>query len=342
MPKRSSKSTSQLSELQDGTVDSAIINEPMAATIVGVDSLSENHTPAQKSKRLHLFGTILTYASPSSNHHGKGDETESPLQTITKQGRDYPIISPYAIRSALREILIVEELPSNRSRINDGGAPKVEFKDFPNPDLYADDFLFGFCVTDRLAVAAHPKLPSRRDSVFRNNMAVALSSNIDVHLQIAPRNTEKSPWNNIKETSLLYRQVSYTAYQYPFALTLTDCLPQAEWTAALIKAIGQLSRVAGGDSVSHFQMAPRSIIVRLTPSLVAGYDNYGFQEDGNFKELNRLVNGELPGQEFWLGGEIVRQMSEDVKKQLVDRQVNLRDSPQNLLDEVSQKFLGGA
>jgi CRISPR-associated protein Cst2 len=88
----------------------------MAASIVGLDSLSENRTPSKKSKRLHLFGTILTYASPSSNHHGKGDETESPLQTITKQGRDYPIISPYAIRSALREILIVEELPSNRWR----------------------------------------------------------------------------------------------------------------------------------------------------------------------------------------------------------------------------------
>jgi CRISPR-associated protein Cst2 len=89
-------------------------------------------------------------------------------------------------------------------------------------------------------------------------------------------------------------------------------------------------------------MGPRSIIIRLTPSIVAGYDNYGFQEDGTFKELDRLVNGELPGQEFWLGGEIVRQMSEDIKQKLVDRQVNLRDSPQNLLDEVSQHFLGGA
>jgi CRISPR-associated protein Cst2 len=77
-----------------------------------------------------------------------------------------------------------------------------------------------------------------------------------------------------KETTLLYGQVSYTAYQYPFALALADCLPKREWTAALIKAIGQLSKVGGGDSVSHFQMAPRSIIVRLTKSLVAGYDNY--------------------------------------------------------------------
>ena len=139
---------------------------------------------------------------------------------------------------------------------------------------------------------------------------------------------------------MLFRSI-YTAYQYPFALTRSDCLPKPKWTAALLKAIGQLNRVAGGDSISHFQMGPRSIIIRLTPSLVAGYDNYGFQEDGNFKELNRLINGELPGQEFWLGGEIVRKMPEDIKKKLEDHQVHLIDSPQKLLDEVSQKFLEG-
>ena len=77
-------------------------------------------------------------------------------------------------------------------------------------------------------------------------------------------------------------------------------------------------------------------------SVVAGYDNYGFQEDGSFKELNRLVNGELPGQEFWLGGEIVRKMPEDIKQKLADRQVHLIDSSQKLLAEVSQQFLGGA
>lgn len=334
MAKRTSKSTSQPSNLQDETEVNLTANEPITATL--------DSTPLEKSKRLHLFGTVLTYASPSSNHRGKGDDTESPLQTITKQGRDLPVMSAYAIRSALRQMLIMEGQPSNRSRINDGGAPKVEFKDFPDPDRYADDFLFGFCVTDRAAVAAHPDRPSRRDSVFRNNMAVALSSDINTHLQQAPRNTEDSPWNNIKETSLLYRQVIYTAYQYPFALALSDCLPQPKWTAALIKAIGQLNRVAGGDSISHFQMGPRSIIIRLTPSLVAGYDNYGFQEDGSFKELNRLVNGELPGQEFWLGGEIVRQMSQDIKQKLAALQVHLIDNPQKLLAEVSQQFLAEA
>jgi CRISPR-associated protein Cst2 len=333
MADSTSESNSEASESQAELENSVTTSKPIAAALDGV--------PLEKSKRLHLFATILTYAAPSANHHGKGNDNDNPLQTITKQGRDYPAISPYAIRNALRQILSAEGLPCNRSRFYDGRSPKVEYKAFPDADLYADDFLFGFCVTSRAAVAAHPHLPPKRDSVFRNNMAVALSSTIDVHLQQAPRNSENSPWNNIKETTLLYRQVSYTAYQYPFALALSDCFHQPEWTAALIKAIGQLSRVGGGDSVSHFQMAPRSIIVRLTPSLVAGYDNYGFQEDGNFKELNRLINGELPGQEFWLGGEIVRQMPEDIKQKLLDRQVNLQASPQKLLDEVSQQFLAG-
>ncbi len=292
-----------------------------------------------KLMRLHLFATILTYAAPSANHHNKGDENNKLLQTISKQGRDYAVISPYAIRDALRRILSEEGLPCNRSRVETAGAPMVEYKAFPNAEEYADDFLFGFCVTDRTAIANHPNLRAKRDSIFRNNMAVGLSSNINVHLQQAPRNTENSPWNNIRETTLIYRQLSYTAYQYPFALILSECLPKPEWTKALIRSIGQLSEVAGGKSVSYIQMAPRSIIVRLTPCRVPNYDTYGFNEDGEFTELNRLVNNDLPGQEFWLGGEIVRQMSEGTKKQLEANKVKLRNNPQTLLDEVSQQFL---
>ena len=96
-------------------------------------------------------------------------------------------------------------------------------------------------------------------------MAVALSSDINTHLQQAPRNTEDSPWNNIKETSLLYRQVIYTAYQYPFALALSDCLPQPEWTAALIKAISILEGYAND-------------LTEVDPQ--AGYRLCGLDEDG--------------------------------------------------------------
>ena len=54
-----------------------------------------------------------------------------------------------------------------------------------------------------------------------------------------------------------------------------------------------------------------------------------------------FIYSDLPGQEFWLGGEIVRKMPDDVKKQLINNEVNLRDNPQKLLDEVSRQFLGG-
>ena len=86
----------------------------------------------------------MTYAAPSANHHNKGDDNNKVLQTISKQGRDYAIISPYAIRDALRRILDEEGLPCNRTRVQTADAPMVEYKAFPNAEEYADDFLFGF------------------------------------------------------------------------------------------------------------------------------------------------------------------------------------------------------
>ena len=301
--------------------------------------MAKRTSKSSKDKKLHLFATILTYAAPSANHHNKGDDTNKTLQTISKQGKDYAIISPYAIRDSLRRILLEESLPCNRRRVQTTGAPQVEYQAFPNAEEYADDFLFGFCVTDRTAIAEYPDLPPKRDSIFRNNMAVGLSSNINVHLQLAPKNTDNSPWNNISETTLIYRQVSYTAYQYPFALSRSDCISKPDWTKILIQVLGELSEVAGGNSISYIQMTPRSIIARLTPCRVPGYDTYGFNEEGEFTELNRLINKELPGHEFWLGGEIVRQMPEEIKQQLETNEVHLHNNPQALLDEISQQFL---
>lgn len=300
---------------------------------------SKNQPNSSKVKKLNLFATILTYAAPSANHHNKGDDTNKTLQTISHQGRDYAVISPYAIRDALRHILIEEGLPCNRRRVQSAGAPIVEYQAFPDAEKYADDFFFGFCITDTKAISNNPNLPPKRDSIFRNNMAVGLSSNINVHLQIAPRNTENSPWNNISETTPIYRQVSYTAYQYPFALSRLECISKPDWTKVLIKAIAELSEVAGGKGISYIQMCPRSIMARLTPCRVPGYDTYGFNEEGEFTELNRLINNELPGSEFWLGGEIVRQMPQEMKQQLETNQVHLQNNPQTLLDDISQQFL---
>ena len=95
---------------------------------------------------MNLFATVLTYPAPSANYRGESELNRSVIQKITDGKFDYPIISPEAIRNALREILRGYGLPSNRTRLNDEDQLAVKFEDYPNPDKYADDFLFGYLV----------------------------------------------------------------------------------------------------------------------------------------------------------------------------------------------------
>lgn len=290
------------------------------------------------TKSKNLFATVLTYPAPSSNYRGESEENRTMLQKITKSGKEYTVISPESMRNALREMLAKAGLPCNRTRLYDQAQLAVEFKEFPNAQKYADDFLFGFMVADNEAIKKNKSLPPKRDSVLRMNMAVALTSyRFDATFHQSPLNVG-SPWKNASTSALLHREIAHTAYQYPFALALSDC-KQPEWTKALIQAIAQLSNVAGGHARSYYEMAPKSIVARLTPNLVAGYDTYGFDETGEFPELKRIHANDLPGQEFWLGGEIVRNMPSTEKARLEREGVQLYDNPQKLLDEIATAFL---
>ncbi len=100
-------------------------------------------------------------------------------------------------------------------------------------------------------------------------------------------------------------------------------------------------------------MAPASIVVRLTPQLVAGYETYGFRTDekpdGESSHLlPEVVNGILqqpkadyPGSEFYIGGKIVKDMADDEQKKLTALGVTLDRDPRRLLDAVAAQFLGG-
>ncbi|VEP14007.1 hypothetical protein H1P_2310005 [Hyella patelloides LEGE 07179] len=57
----------------------------------------------------------------------------------------------------------------------------------------------------------------------------------------------------------------------------------------MLDAIAQLNNVAGGHARAYYEFAPRSVFARLTPKLVAGYKTYGFDDEGNFAELNRIA-----------------------------------------------------
>jgi len=283
------------------------------------------------TKLKNLFCTILTHAAPSSNYRGESEENRTIIQKITKGDHEYAVISPESMRNALREILASRDLPTNRTRLRDEDQLAVEFKDFPDAEKYADDFLFGYLVADAKEMKKH-KRPAKRDSVLRMNMAVALSPyRFDATFHQSPLNAGESPWKNSSTSALLHREVSHTAYQYPFALNLNDCSAKGQWARALIAAIGELSNVAGGHARSYFEMAPRSLVARLTPSLVCGFDTYGFDVAGGFKDLQRIRSADLPGGEFVIAGAVARELPADERARLEKEGVLFFDSPQAAL-----------
>jgi len=287
------------------------------------------------TKLKNLFCTILTHAAPSSNYRGESEENRTIIQKITKGDHEYAVISPEAMRNALRDILADRDLPTNRTRLREEDQLAVEFKDFPNADVYADDFLFGYLVADNKEMKKQ-KRPAKRDSVLRMNMAVALSPyRFDATFHQSPLNAGASPWKNSASSALLHREVSHTAYQYPFALNLNDCATKTLWAKALLGAIAELSNVAGSHARSYFEMAPRSLVARLTPSLVCGFDTYGFSGDGAFGDLSRIRAGDLPGGEFVVAGALAREMAADEKKRLEREGVRFFDSPQLALQQLA-------
>jgi len=332
------------------------------------------------------------------------------MQKITDGRFDYPIISPEAMRNALREIIASDGYKTefntlcNRERLHPvSGKGKseeseegekqglaVKFMEYPNPEKYTDDFLFGYLMAvkkkelDKLRKEKGANYPMKRDSVLRMNMAKALEAYRFNAVFTQSPEIKDSPWkpgggDGKSSSALLHRETAHTAFQYPFALCGEDCKPKPVWVRALLKAIGELADVAGNQARSYYEMAPASIIIRLTPRLVAGYETYGFRItrdpmdaqshthlfpeviDGILHDVPELdpdgkpvMEGEetkkqpkmkpapdYPSKEFFIGGKIVKDMPQKQAKKLTERGVTLDRDPQRLLETVADKFLGG-
>lgn len=320
---------------------------------------------------MNLFATVLTHIAPSANYRGEALENVAAMQKITIGRFDYPIISPEAIRNAIREILSgYPGVECNRERIGDAEQLAVKFRDFPDAERYADDFLMGWLIaqgtadrkktTEKLKEMGRSveRFTFRRDSVLRMNLAVALEPfrHSTVFTQ-SPQHSDDSPWKNADTSQLLHRETAVTAFQYPFAVNLHDCRTEKhkDWMKLLLKAIGELNGVAGNHARSYFEMAPASIVLRLTSQLVAGYDTYGFEiRDAGTGGLGKgvhdfpaVIDGILhhppdyEGCEFHLGGKIVKDLSDEKHEQLRCAGVTLDRNPQRLLSAICGKLFGG-
>jgi CRISPR-associated protein Cst2 len=309
---------------------------------------------------MNLFATVLTYAAPSANYRGESELNRTVIQKVTDGRFDYPIISPEAMRNALREILAGYGLPCNRERLHDEEQLAVRFRDYPDPEKYVDDFFFGYLVAaggkERKKIQEEVKRADftfKRDSVLRMNLAKGLEPyRHNAVFTQSPLAAAGSKYQNATSSALLHRETAVTAFQYPFALNLDDCKSKPDWTRALLRAIGELNDVAGNHARSYFEMAPASIVVRLTKQLVAGYGTYGFRAaEGSKKhgafDFPEVIDGVLhdppdyPGAELYLGGTVFKDMPQQRQDTLRERGVTLERDPRRLLSVIADKALGG-
>lgn len=307
---------------------------------------------------MNLFATVLTKKQPCANYRGESELNRAVIQKVTDGRFEYPIFSPESIRNGLREVLARYGLPSNRSRLDDEEQLAVKFVDYPDADKYVDDFFFGYLVAasgkERKEIekilekrGKGYKFQFKRDSVLRMNLAKALEpyrhNAIFTQSPLDATDKEVKKHANATTSALLHRETVVSAFQYPFALALTDCKPKPDWTKKLLQAIGELNGVAGNHARSYFEFAPESILIRLTPSLVAGYQTYCFKADGTPPDvLTDILAGYYPGNEFYLGGEIVKRgLTERQQTDLKAKGVILDGDPQRLLATVAGMFLGG-
>jgi CRISPR-associated protein Cst2 len=326
----------------------------------------------------NLFATVLTYSAPSANYRGENELNRQVVQKVTEGRFEYAVISPEAMRNALRETLRAYHLPANRERLNDEDQLAVRFSDFPRPERYVDDFIFGYFVADRKDVpeairkaraADQEPFVFKRDSILRMNLAKALEPyRYDALLTQSPLTIKNpaTPWQNSTSSALLHRETIVTAFQYPLALNLDDfdlsddrspvdgvSAPNgsaygsrgeqhADWLRHLLRAVAELNGVAGNHARSYFEMAPASIVVRITNSLVAGHDLYAFRPDGSLPEsVDGILNGDYPGDEFLLGGRIVRDvLPADTLQALRDHGVATHRVAATALDDAARRVTG--
>ncbi len=322
---------------------------------------------------MNLFATVLTHPAPTANYRGESELNRTVIQKITDGRAEYPIVSPEAMRNALREILSGPRygLPANRKRIHptagEGDEKQqlaVKYAEYPDPDKFADDFLFGYLLAvkneelNKLRKAKGKDFPLKRDSILRMNLAKGLEPyrHVTVFTQ-SPMFHKDNAWkvggDGGTSSALLHRETADTAFQYPFALNCEDSRAKPEWATKLLDAIGELAGASGNHARSLYFMAPASIVIRLTEQLCPGYEQYHFtvRRDPSTNDriyesrvISRLLSdgNPLPKEEFYIGGEIVDRLSNSDRQKLseggeVGTGATLDPDPRRLLKTVAAK-----
>jgi CRISPR-associated protein Cst2 len=292
---------------------------------------------------IRIFGCALTNKAPFANYRGESDTNEVPLQKLPVGDEEYPIVSSQSLRdSIIWRGLREEGMPCYRERVYTGKSLEVHYSDYIRPEKYADAYWGG---------GLNLKSPGKDQGVkchrsqFRANHAIAgdpYQNTLLFHQSpLSGKSSEGTPsaYVNSESASLYHQQTLVTSFQYPFAISvnLSDPGDIKTWLNALLHSIAQPPDVAGNHARSWFPFDPSSIIMQVTKGRTPSLGNYCFDKNGDIPNLSRLEHSDdlAPrAKEFWLGGKIVRDFSEERKGTLSQLGMTLSPNVDSLFDSV--------
>lgn len=300
----------------------------------------------------HIHGVILTQEAPFSNYRGESDANLVKIQTLSIGDAQFAIVSSQAIRNGLRETLADELGPElvHRERVYNADQLQVRYKDVLRPDKYADVAGFGGLNlgsqkkknAGKLAKDADTGEKTHRGWLRVNHARSLFPFTDESTMHQSPQASEDSAYKNAEGSGLYSCETMISRFQFPFSLNLTKAVTkdQQEWMRTYLSVLSDPFEVSGNHSRTLFPFEPYSIVVRATDRRTPEFDMYGFAADGSFKELSRLNENDLPANEFWIAGGIVRDMDSELRARLTAAGAHLYDNPSRMMKALGEKLYG--
>lgn len=289
---------------------------------------------------LHVFATFLTPHGTAANNRGVTEGNSSTLQKLVWNGQVHSTVSAEAIRFALRRGLADWER-CNRTydeeeRVNEWKDPKFD------PEGFIDDDLLGYMSAQAATTEGKGKAQVRR-AVLEVTRAVSLTPwPGDVTFNAASPGATPSAQKKGTNPVPYAVEVHATRYQYSIALT-PEHLHKKDRAEKALRALCNLSRVAGNHGRFLFDFSPESVVFRITED-PAPRILYCFElDEGGIPRATLLLRKvrarDIDPSELILGGPIIDSLSAE------DREVLskglLRDGVKAACEEACKRLSRG-
>lgn len=294
-------------------------------------------------KLKNIYGTIVTPLDVASNNRGESNGNISMMQKVQIKGDYYTRVSGEAIRHDIVKVVMASELDETNREWVDGYS---QWKDYRDPEKYFDDDVMGFLTAE--AAKAEADADSKGTKKKRGE-SVAKKGCLEINAAIstvpfandstfnATSAKKVDSKGNSNKTSLYGTEIHGTSYQWGFALN-PNGLVKSDRAVITLKAIQQLSSVAGNHSRYKFDFAPNLVALRLTydlsPRILKIFDCEDPLDVRAQKLIKYVRYGEIAANELYVGGEL----NEDDMAELKSLGVNCYPVPRMAFRAVEEAF----